>query len=409
MEHPIIDKQALAAMTKSLSSPLASPGLNDPIAQLVSLSKQQGFVTVQDINRLIPESSTDPVLIENLLNVLDNLEIRLVDDEEVVTYRKQLEDAEEMVGPRVEYVKEVKFDAFDVYLKQVGHKPVLTREQEVDLFRRWEEADGLGQEETALDIRNELISRNLRLVVSIARRYVDRGLPISDLIQEGNLGLIAAIERFDVQRGLKLSTFATWSIRQAIFCALAGQGRTVALPVGMAEKLAKVTKVKLELAERLDREPTVDEIADQMQVPVEKIRNVMSVAHEQASVAELAGDEVDDGAWLGDLQDSAKAEEAAEPGMIREIRDNFDTVLRSLAEREKEVIILRYGLLDGVRRTLEEIGRYYGMTRERVRQIEMKALRRMRHPTRRRQLQEVSAGEPMQSGPGFDDFAKDAE
>jgi RNA polymerase primary sigma factor len=406
MKHPIIDTQALAAMTKSLSSPLASPGLNDPIAQLVSLSKQQGFVMVQDINRLIPESSTDPILIENLLTVLDNLEIRLVDDEEVVTYRKQLESSEEMVGPRVEYVKEVKFDAFDVYLQQVGHKPVLTREQEVDLFRRWEEADGLGQEETALDIRNELISRNLRLVVSIARRYVDRGLPISDLIQEGNLGLIAAIERFDVQRGLKLSTFATWSIRQAIFCALAGQARTVALPVGMAERLAKVTKVKLELAERLDREPTVDEIADQMQVPIEKIRNVMSVAHEQASVAELAGDEVDDGAWLGDLQDGAKAEEAAEPGIIREIRDNFDTVLRSLAEREKEVIILRYGLLDGVRRTLEEIGRYYGMTRERVRQIEMKALRRMRHPTRRRQLQEVSAGEPMQSGPGFDDFAR---
>ncbi len=407
MENPIINQQALAAISQILSTPVVRTAINDDIQKLVELSKQQGFVTVQDINKAIPDSAYDPDLIEFILNTLDALDVKLLDEDEVATFRQERDDACEVVGPRVQYVKDAVFDPFAVYLKQVGREPVLTRDQEIDLFMRWEKADGLGQTETALAIRNELIRRNLRLVISIARKYVDRGLPISDLIQEGNLGLIEAIERFDYQLGNKLSTYATWWIRQSILLSIDANGRTVSLPPRMSEKLAKIKTVQKQLSAQLDREPTVEEIAETMQAPVDKIRRVMTIAHEPASVVALGGDEVDVYEVLERLQAEAKSDEVPDADKIQELREKFELVLGSLTEREKEVIILRRGLL-GQTYTLEEVGQHFGLTRERIRQIEMKAIRKMRHPTRSRHLREMSAGEAVQSGPGFEDFAKAA-
>ena len=408
MEHPIINQQALATMTQTLTAHVFRDDINESVQRLISLSKQQGFVTVQNINDHIPDSATDPELIENLMSILDSLDIKLLDDDEVATTRKQSDDPMEMVGPRVSYIKTPVFDPFDVYMKQIGKKPVLTREEEVELFKQLRAAEALNQPSEALRFRNELIARNLRLVVSIARHYVARGLPISDLIQVGNFGLIHAIKRFNLSLGNKLSTYANLWIRQSMLRAIDRTGRTVTLPAGMAEKLAKVSKVQQQLAEALDREPTVEEIAEKMGMPAGKVRDVLSIAHESSRVDELGGEDTDVVELLSHLQQAAKSEEGADAVKLRELRERFDMVLRTLTVREMEVVILRFGLLDGVCRTLEEVGQHFALTRERIRQIEKKALRKMRHPSRRRLLQEMSSTEPTSTGPGFDDFTKDA-
>ena len=408
MENPEITPEALAALSQSVSLPPSRPEVNEQIPHLISLSKQQGFVTIQDINEAIPESLIDAELIEKVMNLLDGLNVMLLDDDEVEAHRKQREDAEELVGPRVVYVKYRPFDPFDVYVKQVGRKPILSREQEVELFKALEAAEAGGQDAEVARIMTDLTIRNLRLVISIARRYPDRGLSISDLVQEGNLGLLKAISRFEYDRGYKFSTYATWWIRQSLQRAIANQAKVIRVPVHMFEIVNSVAKARAQLREDLDRDPTVAELAAEAKLSVQAVEQVENFMHEQASVETLGGEEIDIIELFGAIREEKKADEAASEARIREIRMRVDAALRSLVEREKEVLILRFGLLDGVERTLEEVGRYFRLTRERIRQIEEKALRNLRHPTRLRQLMELSEAEPTQCGPGFNDFAKAA-
>jgi RNA polymerase primary sigma factor len=260
----------------------------------------------------------------------------------------------------------------------------------------------------------ELIENNLRLVISCARHFQDRGLHFIDLIQAGNVGLIKAVDKYDPNRGYHFATFATWWVRQAIGRAITNQARTVRIPAHVADMVDKYVQIRKQLLKKNGREPTVEEIAIKMELPVESMPAYLELVRKHA----LSKDDVqeDDATVSGEQDDAAaldvlSAEEApahSAPGVsIRQMREKIDFVLRSLAEREKEVIILRFGLLDGVQRTLEEVGRHYKLTRERVRQIEMKALKNLRHPTRLRQLRELSDRESGSSGPGFGDFSKD--
>ena len=577
---PAPSKMVLPA--KPITNPVVSRDINEKVQQLVSLSKKNGYVTVQNINEIIPDSATDPELIENIMNILDNLDIKLLDEDEVETYRKKVEDSEEEAARTVP--ADAPYDPFNVYLKQMGHKPLLTREQEVEISKRIEDAELRAQEflfscwltlpyqlDLALkvlrkeerfdkvvidkkvesrdayykmlpkateecaklkakldkawqkyldeadapkkakareayrkieltpkegckdilrkfcfkmklfeewlelpdikgdidDSRNlveptmiargpvrakkavkpeisatrtreielrwrlapaellhlsrnvrkhldeaqraktEMVEHNLRLVISIAKKYQNRGLLFTDLIQEGNMGLVKAVEKFEYRRGYKFSTYATWWIRQAITRSIADQARTIRIPVHMIETLNKVMQVQKQLTQELGHEPTAEEVANEMNMAIDRVQQIMKMAQQPISLQSPVGDGEDTS--LGDFIEDKSAENPSDTASTRLLREKIDFVLRSLAEREKEVLILRFGLLDGVQRTLEEVGRHFKVTRERIRQIEAKALRKMRHPTRMRQLQGMFEGELDTSGPGFDQFISEDE
>ena len=570
------------APVKPVTNPVVSRDINEKVQQLVSLSKKNGYVTVQNINEIIPDSATDPELIENIMNILDNLDIKLLDEDEVETYRKKVEDSEEEAARTVP--ADAPYDPFNVYLKQMGHKPLLTREQEVEISKRIEDAELRAQEflfscwltlpyqlDLALkvlrkeerfdkvvidkkvesrdayykmlpkatdectklkakldkawqkyldetdapkkaktreayvkiektpkegckdilrkfcfkmklfeewlelpdikgdidDSRNlveptmvargpvrakkaikpeisatrtreielrwrltpaellhlsrnvrkhldeaqraktEMVEHNLRLVISIAKKYQNRGLLFTDLIQEGNMGLVKAVEKFEYRRGYKFSTYATWWIRQAITRSIADQARTIRIPVHMIETLNKVMQVQKQLTQELGHEPTAEEVANEMNMAIDRVQQIMKMAQQPISLQSPVGDGEDTS--LGDFIEDKSAENPSDTASTRLLREKIDFVLRSLAEREKEVLILRFGLLDGVQRTLEEVGRHFKVTRERIRQIEAKALRKMRHPTRMRQLQGMFEGELDTSGPGFDQFISEED
>ena len=570
------------APVKPVTNPVVSRDINEKVQQLVSLSKKNGSVTVQNINEIIPDSATDPELIENIMNILDNLDIKLLDEDEVETYRKKVEDSEEEAARTVP--ADAPYDPFNVYLKQMGHKPLLTREQEVEISKRIEDAElraqeflfscwltlpyqldlalkvlrkeerfdkvvidkkvesrdayykmlpkateectklkakldkawqkyldetdapkkaksreaylkiGLMAKEGCKDIlrkfcfkmklfeewleladikgdiedsrnlveptmvargpvrakkaikpeisatrtreielrwrltpaellnlsrnvrkhldeaqraKTEMVEHNLRLVISIAKKYQNRGLLFTDLIQEGNMGLVKAVEKFEYRRGYKFSTYATWWIRQAITRSIADQARTIRIPVHMIETLNKVMQVQKQLTQELGHEPTAEEVANEMNMAIDRVQQIMKMAQQPISLQSPVGDGEDTS--LGDFIEDKSAENPSDTASTRLLREKIDFVLRSLAEREKEVLILRFGLLDGVQRTLEEVGRHFKVTRERIRQIEAKALRKMRHPTRMRQLQGMFEGELDTSGPGFDQFISEED
>ena len=570
------------APVKPVTNPVVSRDINEKVQQLVSLSKKNGYVTVQNINEIIPDSATDPELIENIMNILDNLDIKLLDEDEVETYRKKVEDSEEEAARTVP--ADAPDDPFNVYLKQMGHKPLLTREQEVEISKRIEDAElraqdflftcwltlpyqldlalkvlrkeerfdkvvidkkvesrdayykmlpkatdectklkakldkawqkyldetdapkkaksreaylkiGLTPKEGCKDIlrkfcfkmklfeewleladikgdiddsrnlveptmvargpvrakkaikpeisatrtreielrwrltpaellhlsrnvrkhldeaqraKTEMVEHNLRLVISIAKKYQNRGLLFTDLIQEGNMGLVKAVEKFEYRRGYKFSTYATWWIRQAITRSIADQARTIRIPVHMIETLNKVMQVQKQLTQELGHEPTAEEVANEMNMAIDRVQQIMKMAQQPISLQSPVGDGEDTS--LGDFIEDKSAENPSDTASTRLLREKIDFVLRSLAEREKEVLILRFGLLDGVQRTLEEVGRHFKVTRERIRQIEAKALRKMRHPTRMRQLQGMFEGELDTSGPGFDQFISEED
>jgi RNA polymerase primary sigma factor len=411
MESPDIVPSASFAPSPLPSAPSARSDVNEQIPKLLALSRQRGFVTVQDINRTIPDSLTDAELIEKVMNMLDSLDVALLDEDEVAACEKERAEATE-AGGRVVSFKDKPFDPFAVYMKQVGRKPVLTREEEVELFTRLESAEGLGQSGEVERIRNMLIERNLRLVVSIARKHVERGLPISDLIQEGNLGLVHAINRFEYSRGYKFSTYATWWVRQTIDRAIADQARTIRIPVHLAGPLKLVTKAQKELAEKLNRAPTIEEVALQAGLPLEQTEGILKMPREYVPIQsfleggdEVAGARSDESEELTGYVEQGATHDPREEGLRHQMRDTLDLALGSLGAREKEVISLRFGLVDGQERTLEEVGAHYQVTRERIRQIEEKALRKMRHPTRLRLLDELAVGAPHLDGAGFEDFA----
>ena len=299
-----------------------------------------------------------------------------VTDEELREIEK--EEAEE--NDRYEDIVDIEGivinDYMRMYLKDIGKVPLLTSEEELELAKKIEKGDE--------GAKKKLIEANLRLVVSIAKRYAKRGMHLLDLIQEGNLGLMKAADRFDYRKGYKFSTYATWWIRQGITRSIAEQARTIRIPVHMVESINKLLKTKRDLLQELGREPTPEEIAEKMEMPEEKVIEIMKIALEPVSLETPVGEEED--THLVDFLSDEKAETPIEATSVMFLREQLDEVMETLTDREKQVLVLRYGLDDGKARTLEEVGNMFNVTRERIRQIESKALRKLRHPSRSRKL-----------------------
>ena len=311
----------------------------------------------------ITENSADDLMLD------DDMDIDGLDDEEEVELDKI--DLSVPEGVSIE-------DPVRMYLKEIGKVPLLSAEEEIELAKKMEQGDE--------NAKKRLAEANLRLVVSIAKRYVGRGMLFLDLIQEGNLGLIKAVEKFDYRKGYKFSTYATWWIRQAITRAIADQARTIRIPVHMVETINKLIRVSRQLLQELGREPTPEEIAAEMNMPVERVREILKISQEPVSLETPIGEEED--SHLGDFIQDDNVPVPADAAAFTLLKEQLEEVLGTLTEREQKVLTLRFGLEDGRARTLEEVGREFNVTRERIRQIEAKALRKLRHPSRSRKLKD---------------------
>ncbi|MBR2276066.1 MAG: RNA polymerase sigma factor RpoD [Lachnospiraceae bacterium] len=321
------------------------------------------ILTITEDDNLLPDD--DIILLDG---EGDDEDIILGEDEEVDMENIDLTVLE---GVSVE-------DPVRMYLKEIGKVPLLTGEEEIELAKRMEQGDE--------EAKKRLAEANLRLVVSIAKRYVGRGMLFLDLIQEGNLGLIKAVEKFDYRKGYKFSTYATWWIRQAITRAIADQARTIRIPVHMVETINKLIRVNRQLLQELGREPTPEETAEEMGLPVERVREILKISQEPVSLETPIGEEED--SHLGDFIQDDNVPVPAEAAAFTLLKEQLGEVLETLTEREQKVLELRFGLKDGRARTLEEVGRVFKVTRERIRQIEAKALRKLRHPSRSRKLKD---------------------
>ena len=340
-----------------------------------------GVLTYGELMTALQEQELTPDEIEDLYETFSNKGIEIVDD----SNRAQAEmdedktEAEEEVDIDLSIPEGISIDdPVRMYLKEIGRVPLLSADEEIALAKRMEAGDEEAQK--------ELAEANLRLVVSIAKRYVGRGMLFLDLIQEGNLGLIKAVEKFDYNKGYKFSTYATWWIRQAITRAIADQARTIRIPVHMVETINKLIRVSRQLLQQLGREPSPEEIAEAMEISVERVREIMKIAQEPVSLETPIGEEED--SHLGDFIEDQDAPAPAEAASFMLLKEQLEEVLDTLTEREERVLRLRFGLDDGRARTLEEVGQNFGVTRERIRQIEAKALRKLRHPSRSRKLKD---------------------
>ena len=311
----------------------------------------------------ITENSADDLMLD------DDMDIDGLDDEEEVELDKI--DLSVPEGVSIE-------DPVRMYLKEIGKVPLLSAEEEIELAKKMEQGDE--------NAKKRLAEANLRLVVSIAKRYVGRGMLFLDLIQEGNLGLIKAVEKFDYRKGYKFSTYATWWIRQAITRAIADQARTIRIPVHMVETINKLIRVSRQLLQELGREPTPEEIAEEMDMPVDRVREILKISQEPVSLETPIGEEED--SHLGDFIQDDNVPVPADAAAFTLLKEQLEEVLGTLTEREQKVLTLRFGLEDGRARTLEEVGKEFNVTRERIRQIEAKALRKLRHPSRSRKLKD---------------------
>lgn len=352
--------------------------------QLIELGKKRHSLTYKDIMEKLAPFEQDQDQIDEFYEQLSELGIDVGSDSDD-------DDDEEMPGSGEQDHDDFHFDddlslppgikindPVRMYLKEIGRVPLLSAEDEVDLAKRIE----LGDEEA----KRRLAEANLRLVVSIAKRYVGRGMLFLDLIQEGNMGLIKAVEKFDFTKGFKFSTYATWWIRQAITRAIADQARTIRIPVHMVETINKLIRVSRQLLQELGREPTPEEIAKEMDLSTEKVREIMKIAQEPVSLETPIGEE--DDSHLGDFIEDQEALAPADAAAYELLKEQLEDVLDTLTEREENVLRLRFGLDDGRTRTLEEVGKVFGVTRERIRQIEAKALRKLRHPSRSKRLKD---------------------
>ncbi len=346
------------------------------IKELIEQGKRKGKLSTKEINDVLEEMDFDVEQVDKLYDTIEGHRIEIVEDMDAEDLESDItKDVALLVDPAVVDGTD---DPVKVYLKEIGRVPLLTPEEEIELAIRMAEGD-----EKA---KKRLSEANLRLVVSIAKRYVGRGMHFLDLIQEGNLGLIKAVEKFDYTKGFKFSTYATWWIRQAITRAIADQARTIRIPVHMVETINKVKKVSSQLLHRNGHEPTADEIAEEMGVSVEKVREIMRVAQEPVSLETPIGEEED--SHLGDFIPDEEAPVPAEAAYHTLLREQLGDVLNTLTPREEKVLRLRFGLEDGRPRTLEEVGKEFNVTRERIRQIEAKALRKLRHPSRSKRLRD---------------------
>jgi RNA polymerase primary sigma factor len=383
------------------------------IARLIELGRQKSYVTIDDILGFFPEVEQDVDQLEEAFAALLSAGIPFIDDatlveptdEELAEEEEAEEEVHQELSVEENYLANIDTDdTIGLYLKEVGRVPLLTAEEEVELAQRIERGR-LAREELAKGnvsprrrqelqlliqdgwaAREHLITANSRLVISVAKKYMGRGVPFLDLIQEGNIGLIRAAKKFDYRRGHKFSTYATWWIRQAVTRAIADQGRTIRVPVHMGDQINKLLRVQHQLTQRLGRDPSVEELAGALDVTPQKVENMIQVARRPLSLETPTDDEED--SVLGDFIQDEEVPAPDETATYNLLREHLDVVLNGLPPREVRILQLRYGLLDGQAYTLEEVGRKMGVTRERVRQIEAQALSRLRHPAVRRKLRE---------------------
>ena len=361
---------------------MAAQDKKSVIRELIELGKSKGQLTTKEILDALGELDFDPEHIEKFYDTLESHGVEIIEDfgdiqiDDVDLTKVANETAEYESGVSMEGV--AIDDPVKVYLKEIGRVPLLTSEEEVRLAIAIKDGN-----EAA---KKRLSEANLRLVVSIAKRYLGRGMQFLDLIQEGNLGLIKAVEKFDYTKGFKFSTYATWWIRQAITRAIADQARTIRIPVHMVETINKVKKVSSQLLHTTGHEPTADEISEELDMPVDKVREIMRVAQEPVSLETPIGEEED--SHLGDFIPDDDAPAPADAASHVLLKEQLSEVLQTLTPREEKVLRLRFGLEDGRSRTLEEVGKEFNVTRERIRQIEAKALRKLRHPSRSKKLKD---------------------
>ena len=356
------------------------------LKELLALAKKKkNVLEYQEISDFFQDMELNAEQFEKILDFLEtsNIDVlRITDnDDDTVDDEILLDDEEEVEVEKIDLSVPDGVSIEDpvrMYLKEIGKVPLLSAEEEIELAKRME----LGDQEA----KKRLAEANLRLVVSIAKRYVGRGMLFLDLIQEGNLGLIKAVEKFDYLKGYKFSTYATWWIRQAITRAIADQARTIRIPVHMVETINKLIRVSRQLLQELGREPTPEEIAKEMDMPVERVREILKISQEPVSLETPIGEEED--SHLGDFIQDDNVPVPADAAAFTLLKEQLEEVLGTLTEREQKVLTLRFGLEDGRARTLEEVGKEFNVTRERIRQIEAKALRKLRHPSRSRKLKD---------------------
>lgn len=370
---------------QSEAEALTQEKFQEKLKDLLNLAKKKkNMLEYQEISDFFTDMQLDAEQFEKILDFLEanNIDVlRITDDDVDDDILLEVEEEEEIEVEKIDLSVPDGVSIEDpvrMYLKEIGKVPLLSAEEEIDLAKRME----LGDQEA----KKRLAEANLRLVVSIAKRYVGRGMLFLDLIQEGNLGLIKAVEKFDYRKGYKFSTYATWWIRQAITRAIADQARTIRIPVHMVETINKLIRVSRQLLQELGREPAPEEIAAEMNMPVERVREILKISQEPVSLETPIGEEED--SHLGDFIQDDNVPVPADAAAFTLLKEQLEEVLGTLTEREQKVLTLRFGLEDGRARTLEEVGKEFNVTRERIRQIEAKALRKLRHPSRSRKLKD---------------------